>query len=212
MAGPEFWLVAGPNGAGKTTCVQVEPISQLLPAVTFLNPDDRTLEKLRVLGYQGFADAPPDIQTRMFIESADEVFRDLEKAILQNGAVGVETVLSSDKYQPLVESVIAKQGFVGLIYVALSSASIARQRVKARVQRGGHDIPEDKIEQRWKRSLRNLSWFAQNATAFWVIDNSDSNPANPPLLLASGKFGSLEYLNEAAFPEMKAALSILSVK
>ena len=61
MAGPEFWLVAGPNGAGKTTCVQMEPISQLLPAVTFLNPDYRTLEKLRALGYQGFADAPPDV-------------------------------------------------------------------------------------------------------------------------------------------------------
>ena len=212
MAGPEFWLVAGPNGAGKTTCVQKEPICQLLPAVTFFNPDDRTLEKLHALGYQGFADAPRDVQARTFIEAADEVLEELEKAIEQNGPVGVETVLSSEKYRPLVESVVARQGFVGLIYIALSSPSIAAQRVKARVEHGGHDVPADRIEQRWKRSLQNLGWFASKATAFWVIDNSDSNLANAPLLLASGKFGALEYLNEAAFAELKAALSLLPVK
>jgi len=212
MDGPEFWLVAGPNGAGKTTCVQKEPISNILPAVSFHNPDDRALEKLRTRGYQGFADAPLDVQTGCFIEAADEVFAALEKAILQDGSVGVETVLSSEKYRPLVESEARKQGFVGLIYIALSSASLAKERVAARVQRGGHDIPEGKIEQRWNRSLKNLTWFAQKATAFWVIDNSDSNPANPPLLLALGKFGILEYLNEAAFPEMKAALSTLPGK
>ena len=212
MDGPEFWLVAGPNGAGKTTCVQKEPISKLLPAVTFHNPDDRALEKLRARGYQGFADAPADVQTACFIEAADEVFAALEKAIRRKGSVGVETVLSSEKYCPLVESVVKKHGFVGLIYIALSSASLAKERVAARVKSGGHDIPEAKIGQRWHRSLKNLSWFAQEATAFWIIDNSDSNPANRPLLLASGKVGSLEYLTEAAFPEMKAALANLLMK
>ena len=126
MDGPEFWLVAGPNGAGKTTCVQKEPISNILPAVSFHNPDDRALEKLRTRGYQGFADAPLDVQTGCFIEAADEVFAALEKAILQDGSVGVETVLSSEKYRPLVESEARKQGFVGLIYIALSSVSLAK--------------------------------------------------------------------------------------
>lgn len=59
MPPPELWIVAGPNGAGKTTCVQKEPISALLPGVTFLNPDDRTRAKLRAAGYGGFADVPP---------------------------------------------------------------------------------------------------------------------------------------------------------
>ncbi len=204
---PQFWIVAGPNGAGKTTCVQKEPISSLLPPVTFFNPDDRTLLKLRSLNYRGFVDAPLEVQTRSFIESADEVYAELEVALAQAKAVGVETVLSSAKYRPLLELVLAKKGFSGLIYVALSSPAIAKERVGAWVRRGGHGIPDDKIAARWQRSLENLSWFAANVTTFWIIDNSDSTSANAPPLLASGKFGSLDYLDPTAFPEMKAALS-----
>lgn len=212
MKAPQFWIVAGPNGAGKTTCVQKEPISNLLQDVTFLNPDDRTLIKLQEMGYQGFVDAPVDVQTRMFIESADEVFSELQIHIAAGTPVGVETVLSSSKYQSLVDSVMKRDGTVGLIYVALSSSAIARDRVAARVRRGGHGIPDDKIDKRWQRSLENLRWFAEHSTAFWVVDNSDSNPANPPVLLASGKLGFLDYLNDKAFPELMASLLSMSRK
>jgi predicted ABC-type ATPase len=209
MSAPEFWIVAGPNGAGKTTCAKSEPMFSMLPDVPFLNPDERTLAKLQSLGYQGFLDSPADVQMRLFFESADEVFADLQQAISKNTPIGVETVLSSDKYCSIVETVREKQGFIGLIYVALASPFLAKQRVAARVQRGGHGIPEDKIEQRWRRSLDNLPWFACRASAFWVIDNSESNPDTPRLLVANGKQGRLEELNEAAFPELKAALSSL---
>jgi predicted ABC-type ATPase len=209
MIFPELWIVAGPNGAGKTTCAKAKPISDLLPDVPFLNPDDRTLVKLRSAGYAGFQDAPGDMQTRLFFESADEVFDELKQALAQKKKVGVETVLSSDKYRVLVDGVRKDGGIVALIYVALSSPSIAKERVGIRVQRGGHGIPDDKIEQRWKRSLDNLGWFAERATDFWVIDNSSSDPQTSPALVAWGKLGRIEYLDENAFPEMKAALASL---
>ena len=206
---PQLWIVAGPNGAGETTSVQKEPIASILPRVPFFNPDDRTLQKLRAEGFKGFADAPFDIQTRLFIESANEVFNEL-KIVLDSGqSVGVETVLSSEKYRPLVETVNACDGIFCLIYVALSSPDISRRRIAARVQRGGHGVPEAKIALRWQRSLDYLPWFARRATSFWVVDNSDSNRANAPKLLASGKNGRLEFLNSDAFPEMKAALASL---
>ena len=40
----------------------------------------------------------------------------------------------------------------GLVYIALASPDIARERVAARVRRQGHDVPEEKIVQRWQRS------------------------------------------------------------
>lgn len=164
MSHPEFWIIAGPNGAGKTTSVSREPISSILSDVAFLNPDARTLIKLQAHGHQGFGDAPIDVQTRLFFESADEVFEDLRKAISEGGVVGVETALSSLKYRSLVDEVLARDGFVRLIYVALSSPSLAKQRVAARVARGGHGIPDEKIEQRWQRSLDNLAWFAERSS------------------------------------------------
>ena len=206
MSLPEFWIIAGPNGAGKTTCVSRQPFSLILPHITFLNPDERTLEKLRSLGFAGFQDAPADVQSRCFLESADAVFAELKEAIDDDRSVGVETVLSTGKYRPLVEEVTEVGGFVGLIYITLSSPALAKERVAARVRRGGHGIPDEKIEQRWKRSLDCLAWFCARVTAFWIIDNSDSDPAHVPHLLARGRNGKLEFLEETAFPELKAAL------
>jgi predicted ABC-type ATPase len=209
VAEPELWIVGGPNGAGKTTCVQREPITELLPGVAFLNPDEYTLKKIRSLEYQGFHDAPADVQMRLFVESADEVYAELEQAIARGEAVGVESVLSSPKYQPLVETVIARGGFFGLIYVALSSPELARERVAGRVSRGGHGVPDEKIALRWRRSLANLGWFARRASSFWIVDNSDSDLARPRLIVASGQEGRLEYLSPDAFPELDTALAML---
>lgn len=210
MSPPEFWIVAGPNGAGKTTCVQKQPISDLLPGIRFLNPDDLTLAKLQAAGYRGFADAPLDLQARSFIESANDVSAEVDAAISRGEAVGVETVLSSAKYRAPVEAVRVASGFFGLIYVALSSPAIARERVAARVRRGGHGVPDDKIDQRWQRSLERLAWFAKRASSFWIIDNSDSNIADPPRLIASGKSGVAEFMAHDTFPEMRIALDRLS--
>lgn len=207
---PELWIVAGPNGAGKTTAVQKAPINGVLPGVTFLNPDDRTLLKLRAAGYQGFADAPPDVQRRFFFEAADEVSAELDVALGRAEKVGVETVLSSDKYDALVEKVLAASGIVGLIYVALSSPDLARERVAARVRRGGHGVPDDKIVQRWQRSLDRLAWFAARASVFMVYDNSDSDPAASPRLLASGAGGSIHFQAADVFPAMAQALGPLT--
>ena len=158
-------------------------------------------------GYKGFLDAPVDVQTRLFFESADEVFEELKQGLARRQKVGVETVLSTDKYRVLVEAVRNDGGIFSFIYVALASPSIAKERVAARVRRGGHGIPDEKIEQRWTRSLQNLPWYAERATEFWVIDNSDSDPQTCPTLIASGKHGLVEYFAEDTFPEMKSALS-----
>ena len=138
----------------------------MLPGFVFLNPDDRTLAKICAAGYGGFADAPADVQTALFIESANEVSADLDAAIARGQPIGVETVLSSDKYRTPVEAVLARGGYVWLLYVALSSPEIARQRVAARVRQGGHGVPEDKIAQRWQRSLDSLVGSLW-ASGFW---------------------------------------------
>jgi predicted ABC-type ATPase len=206
MAHPTLWIVAGPNGAGKTTCVQKQPISAILPNVTFFNPDDLTLHKLQLLGYAGFADAPADVQRRLFVEAANEVFSELERAISRNERVGVETVLSTSKYCALVNSVRERAGFIGLIYIALSSPEIAVERIAARVQRGGHGVPDEKVTERWRRSLEFLTWFASRSTAFYVIDNSDSEPLRLPPIIAFGTNGTLEFLAAEAFQEIREEL------
>ena len=207
--GPEFWIVAGPNGAGKTTCCQRKPISLLLRHVNFLNPDDLTKQKLNSAGYRGFTNAPTDIQTRLFFASADEVQLQLEASIEASQTVGVETVLSSDKYRELVNRVHERNGVFRLVYVALKSSAIAMKRVAIRVSNGGHGIPDDKIDARFHRSLQNLTWFASRAHSFWVLDNSENDPSRLPIMIAFGSQGRVDSISDDAFPEMKTALAPL---
>lgn len=203
----QFWIVAGPNGAGKTTCVQAEPIRGVLPAIPFLNPDDATKQLLIGKGFQGFADAPAEVLRECFVRAAEEVERQLIDTIGRRESVGIETVLSTDKYRPLVEQVRRLGGELHLIYVTVASPDISVRRVAIRVAKGGHDVPSDKIAERYHRSLANLGWFAAHSRSFWVLDNSDPTPK--PVMRAYGSHGKLDFLDPDSPPSLLAALASL---
>ena len=185
MNGSELWLIAGPNGVGKTTITTTDPIHSLIAGGYHANPDVRTLEILNEEGFGNYADAPAHVLRDANIQAANEVFAELQDCLKKDQRVVVETVLSSSKYQPVVESVLENGGSFMLIYVAKLSPDVSVARVQLRVQKGGHDVPEDKIRSRWHRSLKLLPWFARRADLGWVYDNTDDDPRNPPRLIAT---------------------------
>src|SRR3546814_15389835 len=72
---------------------------------------------------------------------------------LFRSSVGVETVLSTPKYRKLVEKARNLGFSVRLVYVVLKSAELQMERIRIRVAKGGHDVPEDKVFGRRKRSF-----------------------------------------------------------
>src|SRR5690606_36638714 len=67
----------------------------------------------------------------------------------------------------------AEKGYkVYLYFVCTESPEINKYRVKLRVANGGHDVPEDKIESRYYRSLSLLYTAAQIAYQAYFFDNS----------------------------------------
>ncbi len=81
-------------------------------------------------------------------------------------------MLSTGKYRRLV--VTAKDhGFaVWLIYVVLDTPERNIERVRIRLKKGGHDVPEAKIRSRRERSLAQSPRFLQQPDAAWLYDNS----------------------------------------
>ena len=110
------------------------------------------------------------------LEAVKRIEAWLETSIRAHQTVGVETVLSTDKYRRLVKA--AKQlGFeVWLIYVCLDSPQRNVGRVRLRVKKGGHAVPEDKIVERYAKSLGQLPWFLDRADQAWLYDNSGAKP------------------------------------
>ena len=189
MTGPDFWIIAGPNGAGKTTLVSRGMFSVSVPSDSLINPDDITLEYLRAGGIATWADAPLETQKRLFIKAADEAQRRLEEKIENGDVAVVESVLSTQKYRPLVERTRELGGRFFLIYVILSSPDLSRSRVSSRAAHGGHDVPSEKLARRWRNSLSIAPWFAAQAERFWFVDNSNSEKEVNPLLVLSGEDG-----------------------
>ncbi|MCP4788137.1 MAG: hypothetical protein GY903_13245 [Fuerstiella sp.] len=90
-----------------------------------------------------------------------------------------ETVMSHPgKVQFLATA--RKAGFrTYLYYVATDDPTINISRVQNRVALGGHDVPENKIESRYFRSLNLLMDAIRETNRAYVFDNSgDSGPAN----------------------------------
>ena len=90
--------------------------------------------------------------------------------------VGVETVLSTSKYRRLVERAKGLGFEFRLMFVVLDTPARNVERVRLRVSKGGHDVPEDKIIARHARSLAQLPWFLKAADVAWFYDNSGAAP------------------------------------
>ena len=63
--------------------------------------------------------------------------------------------------------------FIELHYVGVESAEIAKERVKYRVEQGGHGIPENDIERRYVETFIQLNRISKDCDLVALYDNSE---------------------------------------
>lgn len=83
-----------------------------------------------------------------------------------------ETVMSSPDKVALLEQAQRLGYRTYLYYIATDDPAINVARVKARVNLGGHDVPEDKIVSRYARSLDLLMEAVKHTNRAYLFDNS----------------------------------------
>lgn len=62
------------------------------------------------------------------------------------------------------------------MHVVVVPVELSVARVAARVRRGGHDVPEDKIRDRWERLWPIVGTAIGEANEAFVYDNSGRSP------------------------------------
>jgi len=82
--------------------------------------------------------------------------REIENRIQTRQDFAFETTLSGRAYLKWIDRLRAEGWRIELIYLALPSVEMSRLRVAERVAHGGHNIPQQDIDRRFPRSLRNL--------------------------------------------------------
>ncbi|WP_418790473.1 zeta toxin family protein [Phosphitispora sp. TUW77] len=159
-------IVAGPNGSGKSTLISEVCSSPHFPKY-FFSPD----ELIKNDEYCKIRDLTERYLAAM--QDADK----LRHEIVQIGLpLAFETVFSTNSKLEFVQYAKKCGYFIELIYITTNNPSINVSRVAQRVATGGHSVPEDKIIQRYIRSMKLLPEAVKIADAVKVYDNSEESP------------------------------------
>lgn len=190
---PTLWIVAGPNGSGKTTLYRELSAEEPAGSVWIINPDVLAATVQRDEGLEGAS---------ANLAAVERIEAWLYASVNAYQTVGVETVLSTDKYRKLVRAAKDRGFQVRMIFVYLPNPDANVQRVATRVRKGGHSVPEDKIRGRWTRSFAQFSWFLKEADVVDVFDNAGAEPRR-----VLSKRGSVIGLLETPFPALEQAIN-----
>src|SRR6185312_14341909 len=133
---PLLHLLAGPNGAGKSSYVR----DILAPAthLPFINADEIAASRW------------PDAQAAHAYEAAQMAEVQRRELIAAGTSFISETVFSHPSKIQLV-SHASDAGYLVHLHVVMVPVELSVQRVLERVRRGGHDVPEQKIRERYER-------------------------------------------------------------
>jgi len=158
---PCIYVLAGTNGAGKSS---IGGAMLLRQGVKYFDPD----EAARLI-----LSANPGItQAEANAAAWDAGKRLLERAIALRWSFVFETTLGGRTITALLERALSGRIEVRIWYVGLSNPELHIARVRSRVARGGHDIPEERIRDRYDRSRLNLIHLLQKLTELRVYDNT----------------------------------------
>ena len=179
---PVLVFLAGPNGAGKSTFFRNFLGPELAGRLPFVNAD----EIGKALREAGAAGSGVDYDRLAFDETEE-----LRRSFLEQGlSFCTETVFSDPGGAKLGFLRRArKAGYaVLLVFVGLDDAQLSLARVMQRVDAGGHDIPDEKIQQRFPRTLANLRAAIEIVNDAFLFDNSsDQQPFRPVAIYSNGR-------------------------
>lgn len=155
-----FYLFAGVNGAGKSTLYNTESLDINIKDTVRINTD----EIVRKIG-NWKNDSDQIKAAKIAINLRNNCFQ-YGKSFNEETTLTGKTILKNiDKAK--------EQGYeLQLFYVGLNSSDIAKERVKNRVEKGGHNIENNVIEKRYYESLKNLKKIISKFDKVYLYDNS----------------------------------------
>ena len=158
-----MFMIAGPNGAGKTTLyrTRIEPHS----SAPFINADIIQRDELQ---------DPSMAASYRAAELAEARRRD--HLARGKSFVSESTFSHPSKLQLIVDA--KEAGFrVVLYHVSVRSPDLSVRRVEQRFAEGGHDVPEDKVRERYDRNPALIREAALRSDRAYIYDNSALNRA-----------------------------------
>ncbi len=158
-----IWVLAGANGAGKSS---VGGAMLRQSGGEYFNPDEVAAAMRRR--------DPTLTQLEANSLAWNIGLRQLDRAIAEHGSYFMETTLGGRTIALRLAQALGSGMAVRMWYVGLADPDAHIRRVAARVQAGGHDIPEDVVRRRFDSSRRNLIRLLPDLSELKLFDNTQA--------------------------------------
>lgn len=157
-----LFIIAGCNGAGKTTA-SYTILPEILNCNEFVNADEIA---------KGLSPFQPE---KVGIEAGRLMLSRINTLIEKGEDFAFETTLSTKSYKNLVLKAHKLDYHVTLLFFYLQTPELAIERVRKRVNEGGHNIPKDVILRRYFRGLKNFFAIYSDIVDDWIFANNSED-------------------------------------
>jgi predicted ABC-type ATPase len=183
-----LYIIAGCNGAGKTTA-SFTILPEILDCKEFVNADEIA---------KGLSPFQPE---KVSFEAGRIMLNRINELLINNETFAFETTLATKSYKSKVIEA-QKNGYtVTLLFFWLKHVDLAIERVKTRVQEGGHNIETDIIKRRYVNGIKNLfGIYLQIVDEAMIFDNSGGKPE---LIAEKTLVTEIDITNKIKFDELK---------
>jgi predicted ABC-type ATPase len=181
-----MYVVGGPNGAGKTT-LSVRYASEF--NAVYVGADKIAFE------------ISPEDPAKANVAAGRKFIEQINNHILAGDSLVVETTLSGSGYRRLIEKAQRAGYRISISFVFVDRADTCVARVKQRVRKGGHHVPEQDVRRRFSRAIRNFWDLYRNLADEWsLLYNGDDR--HIPVL--KGVAGDFRIVSEPLFEKFMA--------
>ena len=164
-----MYILAGPNGSGKSTILE----KKIPKGIINLNADKFSREIARERGIpEDEIQYAVNNNEALQIAGLRKLRTLMRKSVEQRNTFSTETTLDLNAYKDYIKDAKSNGFEVILLYVGTQSPKINIARVSDRVIEGKHDVPPNKIVDRYYGSLDCLSGYISIVDKAQIYDNS----------------------------------------
>lgn len=183
-----LYIIGGCNGAGKTTA-SFTILPEILDCKEFVNADEIA---------KGLSPFQPE---KVSFESGRIMLHRINELLEINQNFAFETTLATKSYKSKVIEAQAKGYNVALLFFWLQNVDLAIERVKTRVQEGGHNIESEVVKRRYVNGIRNLfNLYLPIVNEAMIFDNSGGKPE---LIAEKVLESDIDIINNIKFDKLK---------
>lgn len=158
-----MYIISGCNGSGKTTA-SYTILPELLNCSQFINSDE-------------FAKSlSPFDPSAASVSASRYLVMKFNYLVNRKADFGVETTLATRTLLNMIKNAQAEGYKVTILYLWLNDVDIAINRVKHRVDTGGHNIPEEVIRRRFTRGLEYFFKDYIPVCDKWILADNSQTP------------------------------------